>query len=156
MKMKRDYEIIATLLPKNFEELKSFIEDYNNNSKPLSAKSQEKVRKFMHKLYSNYNSWVADKIVHWSESNTSPEQIEEEFFGATKHFGPQTKEAIDIASEKALSTFTAKNEFDKEQSVRKTFYVCAENVLSKNKQSLEELNQKINSVSQKENISMSM
>lgn len=141
--MSKDYEKIAQLIPQNINELRSCLEKYNNDAKPLGEQNQEKVRKFMHKLYSKYNSWVADGIVRWHENETSAEQIEKELSGATSHFAPQSAEKIDEAIENINFSFVDRGKYNKRQNIEKTFYVCADNVLSRNEKSLVELSEKV-------------
>lgn len=148
--MSKEIEKVADLIPENMEMLKSYLKEYNNAAKPLGEKSQEKIRKFMHKLYGKYNSWVADKIVRWEEENIALDRVAEEFQGATTHFGPQSKKAVDEAIENANNSFIAKGDYGKLPNLQKTFYVCADNVLNRNKQSLLELSGKLQSPKQEQ------
>ena len=151
--MREDYEEIAKVIGTNYDKLQGKLEEFNTDAKPLGENNQEKIRKFMHQLYGNYNSWVADRIVRYSEEGTDLKNIEDDLEKGTEHFGGQSYQKVKQGISRAVSGFIKKNEFDKRERVEQTFYDASANVLSRSKESAITLNTQINGA-KKEKVSV--
>lgn len=121
-------ETMSDLIKANIEKLKAYIPEVNADVRLLSAKSQEKIMKFMHKLYGNYNSWAANTIIKSKEENTPLSAVEKEFSGAAEHFGQPSVKVIEEGIEQADSKLRTKGFFDRKENVANTFYSCARRV----------------------------
>jgi len=125
-----EIERMSDLIKLNIEKLKSYVPEVKEDIKLLSVKSQEKISKFMHKLYGNYNSWTANAIVQSSEKNTPLSDVKKDLDGATEHVGENSVKVIHDGIEKADENLRKSGVFNRKDNIANTFYHCAREVLS--------------------------
>ena len=151
--MREDFEEISKVIGTNYDRLQGTLDEFNTGAKPLGESNQEKIRKFMHQLYGNYNSWVADRIVRYNEEGTDLESITEDLEKGTKHFGTQSYKKVKQGIDRAVSGFIRRNDFGRREQVEQTFYDASANVLNRSKESAITLNTQINGA-KKEKVSV--